>query len=189
MKRPTRSVRSALLGGLCLVLSGGCGRADPWARLVTYEQEKGACIDRIQSRLTTALGRSPLPVDLGEAMGDVIGRLPEQEGRALQRAGEFFLTASRNRHITGDDSERNLYWSALYEGFEAAPVCSWSKRSTTAYVEAAVFVDTLGALLLARGVDTGSPALAHTDLVVALVRAAAGADSHPPLSGPHHGPT
>ena len=167
------------LVGLCLALLGGCTSVDPWTRFIALEGEKSACIYLLEARLGGALGVLEPTIDLDSAARAMIDHLPDQERMALIRAGRYFVMEHGNREISrGGELERNAYWSALYRGFEEASICSWSSQPLKAYVEASIFADKLDAFLRSRGIDTGSSAFAHTDLVVALVRAAAGLPSN-----------
>ncbi|MDR7070937.1 hypothetical protein J2X02_003809 [Pseudoxanthomonas japonensis] len=136
-------------------------------------------MDLIEARLAAGLESSDLTGDLDGAAKSIIDHLPEQEKAALIRSGKIFVSEHGDREFPrGSELEREVYWSAFYRGFDKGSICSWSSGRLKAYVEASIFADKLNTLLRARGVDTGSPAFAHTDLVVALVRAAAGLPSN-----------
>jgi hypothetical protein len=136
-------------------------------------------MDLVERRLSASLAFTQVPSDIDGAVTAIVGQLPQEERDALARAGELFVAEHGNAQFPrGSDLEHKTYWSALYRGFTKVNVCSWSRRSLSNFVTASIFADKLDALLRARGVDTGSPSFAHTDLVVSLVRAAAGLPSN-----------
>ena len=179
MDRPSTPLRTAVLAAGCAALLAGCATSDPWARKIAHEEEKGTCTGLIERRLATSLAVTQVPSDIDGAVSAIIVQLPQEERDALARAGKIFVAEHGNAEFPrGGDLEHRAYWSAFYRGFAKASICSWSRRSLSEFVTAEIFVDKLDTLLRARGVDTGSPDFAHTDLVVALVRAAAGLPSN-----------
>ena len=164
--------RGAMLA-VVAVLSG-CASTDPWESSIAREEEKGACMNLMEARLAESLGTVSMPGDLADAAKVVVAHLPEQERAALLSAGQMFLAEHGKQELPrGGELERKAYWSVLYRGFAELRLCEWSRQQLRGYAEAAIFADKLDALLRARGVNTGSPTFAHTDLIAALVRAAA----------------
>lgn len=107
----------------------------------------------------------------------------------MLHAGSLFQAEFGARALPrGGEPEQKAYWSALYRGFSKVGICAWSGQLPREYMEAAIFTDTLDTLLRSRGVDTGSPTLAHTDLIRALVHATTGlASSIPATPTPSRG--
>lgn len=183
MEEPRRAARSVLLLLAIGAVLTACATVDPLSQLIADEEEEGACMELSQKRLAVALDGTDLPVDLYAAMQIVIDDLPEVEKSAVSRAGEFFVAEHGASELPrGGEIERNAYWSALYDGFRGADICTLSRSSMRNYDMADIFVNMLDARLREGGVETGSPNFAHTDLVVALLRTAAGLGSAGSLS-------